>query len=706
MMGRRFVRCAIAIAIAIGLAPSACAAADLAPPPASPSLRNGAFDEPAADPAAPPGWGSQGSAHGSAKIVERAGASGGRAALLAPAASGSSGAQSFMLYQVLDAAALRGKPVEFGARVATEGAGVNLVVWSPEGTGNEFVSDVNRPAFTAVRSRFTVPSNASVVTFGVQVLGPGGSRAFVDDVFVKLAGASDPPPPSPPPSGATGGGAAVTIRAGELVRQLPPDFFGMHIEWFENASGLVQPGTGTPRADVVALLRPLGIPMLRFPGGISADFYDWRKGVGSSRGQLRNPFNKKMETVHFGSPEFVALARQLGARACITANYGTASAEDAAGWARWFSDNGLHPECWEVGNEIYLSGPKATGANSKEIFKPGARYASDFPAYANAIRSVIPSAKVGAIAHIDTGAFPFADSSNPNWTREMLDALTARVDFFSLHNGYAPVVIDDSIDLSREADRQKMVRAMFAAPLQTRDNLATVAEEVKRRSPANASAPFAITEFGTLIGISGDPKRHLAYVDHTRTQASALYVASLLDVYMADPRVELTMYTNPIHRYYGNLILADPSGPVTSPTYHLYRFYRERFEPRIVATEVTSPTFSSEPVGVVKARQNVPVLLARASLSADGKRMTALFVNRALGGPLDADVSIEGFTPARVSCQILSAPQPNAINGPSLTETVVKTARIEPKEFSCKAAGRQHLSLPPGSILSLVAEAS
>lgn len=690
------------LVLAILLAPAACAAVDLSPPPASTTLQNGTFDETAPNPAAPPGWGSQGSAYGSAKVVDRAGASAGRAVELAPAAGGSTGTQSFMLYQVLDAAALRGKKLEFGARVATEGAGINLVLWSPQGMGNDFASDVSHPEFVQRKSSFTVPADASVLTFGVQVLGPAGSKAFVDDVFVKLEGV---PSAAPAASGASGGGAAVTIRAGALERQLPSDFFAIHIEWFEDASGLVQPGTGTPRADVIALLRPLGIPLLRFPGGISADFYDWRKGVGPSRGELRNPFNKKMETVHFGSPEFVALAKQIGARACITANYGTGTAADAGAWAKWFSENGLRPDCWEVGNEIHLSGPRATGPNSAEIYKPGAQYAKDFPAFASAIKGVIPNAKVGAIAHLDTGAFPFADASNPNWTREMLDHLTTKADFFALHNGYAPVVIDDGVDLTREADRQKMYRAMFAAALQTKENLATVTDEVSRRSPVNAGAPFAITEFGTLIGLSSDPKRHLSYVDHSRTQASALYIASVLDVFMGDPHVELTMFTNPIHKYYGSLILADASGLVTSPTYHLYRLYRDRFESRLVATQVSSPTFSSEQVGVVKARSGVPALMARASKSADGKRLTALFVNRSLGAPLETDVVLEGFTPARVSCEILAAPQPNAINGPSLTDTVVKNSDIRPQPFACQSAANQHLSLPPGSILSLVAEA-
>lgn len=687
--------------LAILAAPAACAAADLAASPATASLRNASFDDPASNPAAPPGWGSQGSAYGTVKLIDYPGASAGHAAELRPAASGSQNHQSFMLYQVLDPAALRGKKVEFGARVATEGAGINLVVWSPEGSGNDFVSDVNHPAFLQRRSTFTVPANASVLTFGVQVLGPGGSRAVVDDTFVRVEGAAEAAAPS-----SSAGAAAVTVHAGSFQRQLPSDFFAMHIEWFEDASGLVQPGTGTPRNDVVALLRPLGIPLLRFPGGISADYYDWRKGIGPQRGELRNPFTKKMETVRFGSAEFVALAKQLGARACITANYGTGTAADAAAWAKWFSDHDLRPDCWEVGNEIYLSGPKATGANSAEIYKSGAQYAQDFPGYVSAIKGVIPNAKVGAIAHIDTGAFPLADAGNPNWTRQMLDALSTKADFFALHDGYAPVVIDDSVDLTREADRQKLYRAMFAAALQTKDNLATVASEIAKRSPVNANAPFAITEFGALIGLSSDPARHLAYVDQSRTLASALYVASVLDVYMGDPRVEITMFTNPVHKHYGSLLLVDASGVVASPTYYLYRFYRDRFEPRLVATDVTSPSFSSEQVGVVKARSGVPALVARASKSPDGRRLTLLFVNRSISAPVETDVTLEGFTPARVSCEILAAPSLNAINGPSLGATVAKGATVAPKPFTCGTAATQRLSLPPGSILSFVADAS
>lgn len=693
--------------LAFGLPPAVSCAADLPAGGPVAALANPGFDEPAPDAARPPGWGSQGSSYGSARVIAREGASAGKAIELAPGPSGSTGATSFMLYQVLDLGRFRGQEVEFGARVASEGAGVNLVVWSPEGSGNDFDPDVQRPGFTTRSARFRVPANASLLTFGVQVLGPAGGKAWVDDVFVRLAG--DPSPPQHPEltgSGAPARGGTATVRVApdEVVRTLPNDFFGMHIEWVEDANGLVKPGTGTLRPEVLELLAPLRIQLFRYPGGIHADFHDWRKGTGSPRGEIRNPFTRKMETVRFGSAEFLELLRATGAKACITANYGTGTPEDAAAWARWFVEHGAQPGCWEVGNEIYLAGPKSTGPNSREIFRPGDQYARDFPRFQAAIEAVIPAAEVGAIAHLDTGAFPLADAGNPDWTAKMLSAFDTRADFFALHNGYAPVILDDGLDLTREADRRRMYRAMFAGAQQTEENLAAMKREVARRSPANASTPFAITEFGTLIGLSTRSANHLAYVDHTRTQASAVYVASLMDVYMGDPRVEKTMYTNPIHRWYGNLILDEPSGLVTSPTYHLYRFYASRFEPRLVRTTIASPSFSSEPIGLVKAHADLPTLMGHASRSADGRRTTLLLVSRAVEGTLRTEVDLGSVPASSVTCEILAAPELHVANGPTVSKAAIGNGDIRPKAFPCQNASKQTLELPAGSILSLVAE--
>jgi len=693
--------------VALACAGAPVGAADLPPGDAVRALGNPGFEAPASDPAAPPGWGSLGSAYGTARVVQR----GGRSVLeLAPSAKGSTGSTSFMVYQVLDAAHFRGKKVTFGANVASTGAGINLVLWSPEGATNDFDPNVQQAAFAERRKVATVPADASTLTLGVQVLGPAGGKAWVDDVFVALEGEAPAPAAATPVAPIVGstGSAQVRVRAGSVVREIPPDFFGMHVEWVDDANGLVKPGTGSVRSDVLALLRPLGVPLVRYPGGIHADYFDWKKAVGaeSRRGEIRNPFDGKDEPVRFGLPEYLGLLKALGADGCITVNYGTGTAEDAAGFAKWFVEQGAPQRCFEVGNEIYLSGPNASGPNGKAIFKPGARYAKDWPAFAAAIRGASPGARVGAIAHLDTGAFPLADAGNRDWTVKMLDALDAKVDFFALHNGYAPVILDDAVNLRKPGDRDEMYRAMFAGAEQTRDNLVAMAQEVKRRSPTNDGAPFAITEFGTLIGLSAKPDRHAAYVDHTRTQASAVYVASLLDVYLGDPRVEATMYTNPIHRWYGNLILNDPSGLVTSPTWHLYRLYHDRFERRLVETDVSSPGFSTGTLGIVKGRSDARTLLARAATSRDGRRLTAMLVNRAVSGALDTEIALEGFAPTKVECRILAAPALHAINGPAVSKSVLPDSKIEPASFPCRTAKQQVVSLPAGSILSLVAEGS
>ena len=57
-----------ALLMSILISAAACSAAELAPGAPSRSLRNGGFEEPARDPAAPPGWGSQGSAFGTARL--------------------------------------------------------------------------------------------------------------------------------------------------------------------------------------------------------------------------------------------------------------------------------------------------------------------------------------------------------------------------------------------------------------------------------------------------------------------------------------------------------------------------------------------------------------------------------------------------------------------------------------------------------------
>lgn len=690
-------RAVLALAVVIGVALPACARAGSA-------LVNGSFDQAGSG---IPGWSIEGASYGTAEVVAGSSTSAPNALHVTIGASGSTGSNSIMVFQVIaDRASIAGKQVTYGARVRSAGAAVNLVLFTPEGSSNDFDPTTTTDGFAARSSTFVIPANASMLSFGIQVFGPPGGQVWVDDAFVEQAGGAATPAPTATPSGATAS-ARVQLDATRSDRNLSPLLFGMHIEWVENGLGLMDPQQATLRQPVVDLLSPLKIPLVRFPGGIHADYYDWKLGDGdpAKRGSSLNVFTGKQEVNRFGTPEYLALLKALGADSLITANYGTGTAAMAGAWADRFAAAGVAPRYWEVGNEIYLSGAHATGPNGSAIFHTPKQYAADFPAYRAAIQKALPQAKVGAIAHLDTGAFPLAPAENKDWTTKMLAALNTRADFLAVHDAYAPVILSDSIDFTSDSGRRQAYQAMYAAAMQTRANLDDVSATATRLSPVNANLPIAVTEFGPFFGATQDPDRNIAYVDQTRTLASAIYVASILDVLIGDPRVFMAAYTNPIHPYYGSLVTDTPSGLVKTPTYYLYEMVRKRFESRLISTDVvTSPSFGSTEVGIAKAHDAVPDLVAKASTSADGKRLTVLLVNRSLDHALSTSIEAKGFTANGADCQVLTAPTANAINGPALGKTVVAGGpEIRPQPLACTAGNTIELTLPPSSIASVVA---
>lgn len=502
--------------------------------------------------------------------------------------------------------------------------------------------------------------------------------------------------------------ATVTIDVASHRHRLDDRIFGMHIEWVENGLGLLDPGTGRLRTEVVDLLQPLRIPLFRFPGGIHADYYDWRLGVGPAkrRGTSANVFNKETLKHSFGSPEFLALLKATDAEGLITANFGTGTAEDAGAWAAFLRDNGGGVELWEVGNETYLCDPASDQPNGKAIYHSGAAYATAFPAYRKAIRTASPDARVGAIAHLDSGAFPLAPAANRSWTEDMLRRLKGTADFFAVHNAYAPVILDNSVRFDRPDARAAAYRSLFAAAEQTAANLRQVADSVDRLSPANRGAPLAVTEFGPFFGLSADRRTHAQYVDQTRTLASALYTASVLHVLIDDPRVFMACYTNPVHRWFGGLITDTDQGLIATPTYHLYRLFRSRFESQLVETSVTGPTFDAPAIGIVTAHRKVPDLLAQASVSDDGRRLTVMLVNRSLDRALRTAVATPGFAAATADCRVITAPSAAAINGPALSKSTVGGRQISPEPLTCSHGAEIELEIPPAAIVSIVAEKS
>jgi len=93
------------------------------------------------------------------------------------------------------------------------------------------------------------------------------------------------------------------------------------------------PNTRGMRNDVVAALKALKVPNVRWPGGCFADEYHWRKGIGPQRVVTLNPnWGGVIEPNTFGTHEFMDFLDQIGSEAYLSLNLGSGTPQEAAEW--------------------------------------------------------------------------------------------------------------------------------------------------------------------------------------------------------------------------------------------------------------------------------------------------------------------------------------------------------------------------------------
>ncbi|WP_374238120.1 cellulose binding domain-containing protein [Actinoplanes sp. DH11] len=182
---------------------------------------------------------------------------------------------------------------------------------------------------------------------------------------------------------------------------------------------------GTPA--VSGLLKDAGVNMVRYPGGSYADIYHWRDHT--APGGYVAP-NTDFDT-------FMAAAERTGAEPMIIANYGTGRAEEAADWVEYANiTKGYDATYWTIGNENYGNGHYGSAWEADEhADKSPKEYAKTVIAYAEAMKAVDPSIKVGAVLTMP-GNWPDAivgPGDTGSWNQEVLTRAGHVIDFVDVH---------------------------------------------------------------------------------------------------------------------------------------------------------------------------------------------------------------------------------------------------------------------------------
>ncbi len=189
-------------------------------------------------------------------------------------------------------------------------------------------------------------------------------------------------------------------------------------------------GAGPIREDLLACIRSLNVPVLRFPGGCISTAYHWQYGTGSAhlRLTLPDPVFKWTIAYEFGTDEYLALCHDLGITPLITANLSTGTPEEAGEWAAycagWFRERGLELPLmyWMMGNEH--NGAWELGNMS------GAQYAQALREFVPPIRRAYPNSRVLAIG-VESGEGLRPGSRTP-WRAEVLEQAPDLVDALAL----------------------------------------------------------------------------------------------------------------------------------------------------------------------------------------------------------------------------------------------------------------------------------
>ena len=127
------------------------------------------------------------------------------------------------------------------------------------------------------------------------------------------------------------------------------------------------------RLDVLEAVRPLRVPVLRWPGGNFVSGYHWLDGVGPKPNRPRRSELAwyAEESNRFGTDEFIAYCREIDAEPFICVNMGSGTMDEAQAWVEYCNGTGNtswanlrrkhgHPEpyrvrYWGLGNEMYGS---------------------------------------------------------------------------------------------------------------------------------------------------------------------------------------------------------------------------------------------------------------------------------------------------------------------------------------------------------------
>ncbi len=456
--------------------------------------------------------------------------------------------------------------------------------------------------------------------------------------------------------------------------------------WIDSASLMPADNFHGMRADAVEAIKPLKVPMVRYPGGCFADIYHWKDGVGDRdrRPERFSTMWNEWEPNDFGTDEFMELAAATGFEPHITANYLSGTPEEAAQWVEYANGSSDTPmgqlraqnghaqpygiKLWAVGNEVQqLCSDHYFAHNDVN------RYAERFKEFRRLMRQADSSVRVMAVG---AGPGPL------KWNHDLL-ALVPDADYigFSIYTGEGGR--EDDYD-TKYMDLNHFYRHVVAEPSDLDHELQAVIESAGAFAHRDRPS-LALTEFQAWWLTEK--------VDEDFRLGNALYIAGVYNALMRRAKQVAIAEIESLVNVQGIIEVSQTSLKLT-PEYFACMLYRLHTGKTVLPTSSHSPA--------VEWDAKLPALDAQATRSEDGRTLYLAVVNRAEDKTVPAKVRLNGWK-ASPGARVyeINGPDKNAANPFGSADKV----NIREKSWS-PAGAEPSYAFPPHSVTVLELKAA
>jgi len=483
----------------------------------------------------------------------------------------------------------------------------------------------------------------------------------------------------------------LTIQADQPGAQISRYLYGQFAEhlgrgiyegvWVGEDSPI--PNTKGLRNDVVAALKNLQIPVIRWPGGCFADEYHWRDGIGPREKRpikVNTHWGGVEENNAFGTHEFFDLVEALGTEAYIAGNVGSGTPREMAEWLEYMTaDNNStlaserrkngRDKPWKVaffgiGNETW-----GCGGNMRPEY-----YADLYRRYATFLKAP----EGNRPKKVASGGY----NENTNWTETLSSVIENNLDGIS-HHYYTLPTGDWSVKgKSTGFPEQEWISTLFNT--MKVDEYLSLNEAVLEASDPEGKVGLYLDEWGTWY--DAEPGKEPGFLYQQNTLRDAIVAALNFNIFHRHAKrlhmANIAQMVNVLQA----MILTDREKMVLTPTYHAFEMYRPFQDSTFIPVEFNR--MNAYALGDI----SVAGVSASAAKTSDGKLVLAL-VNLDPRNTAKIVTGVKGYSVQSVSARTLTAQAMDAANtfdGPELVKPRSLDAVFE--------ENRLVVELPPKSV--------